>query len=73
MCPYTDNDIQLTICLRDAVIKLEKKVNSGVKRNEKECIELGYKFTGGTLTHKTNFDLMYEHKKHMDLHERKRL
>ena len=73
VCPYTDNEVQSTICLRDAVMKLEKKVNKGVKWIDREYIRLGYEYTGGTLRHKTKFDLMCEHKKHMDLHEEKRL
>ena len=68
VCPYTDNDVQSTICLRDAVNKFEKKLNSGVRRNDEDYIELDFEYTL-SLKDKTKFDLMFEHKKHMDLHD----
>ena len=63
MCPYTE-DVQSTIWLEDAVIKLQKKVNDGIEWNKPEYIELHSNYTG-TLKHKRKFDLMCELKRHM--------
>ena len=72
VCPHTKDDVKSTICLRDAVTKLENKVNNNIKRNDEKYIELHYKYTG-TLKHQTKFDLLCEHKKHMDLHENRKV
>ena len=69
MCPYPNSDEQSTICLRGAVKKLEKKVNKGIRWKDKEHIDLGLEYGRGNFSHKAKFDLMCEHKKHMDLHE----
>ena len=70
MCVPTQ--VKMYICLKDAVKKLQKKVNYGMKLNEPEYIELHSNYTGA-LRHEKKFDFMCELKKHMDLNEGNRL
>ena len=72
VCPYIDNDVLSTICLKDAVQKLAKKVNDGIKWDTPEYTELHYIYSR-VLRHKTEFNLMCELKKHMELHEYRRV
>ena len=58
-CPYTGLDVQSTVCLYDAVKKLEKQVNDGIEWNEPDFIKLDNSYQGLSF-HKTKFDLMCE-------------
>jgi hypothetical protein len=60
VCPYTGEDVQSTMCLKDAVKKLQKKVNYGIKWNEPEYIELHSNYTAGAFRHEQKFDFMCE-------------
>ena len=57
VCPYTDLGVQSTICLRDAVRKLSKKINAGLTGKNPEYMFLDSKFSA-TVTHRTTFDHM---------------
>ena len=75
-CPYNNEEEQSTICLKEAIQKLCKKVNygkpqfsseikDGIREWNPEYIWLWeYKYS----RHKTEFNLMCELKRHMDLH-----
>ena len=69
-CPFTDNSVQSTICLLDAVKKLSSNVNSRTKYNKPDYIQLKYNISNST--HSEYFEKMCELQKHMDLHLRKR-
>lgn len=72
VCPYTDLGVQSTICLRDAVRKLSKKINAGLTGKSPEYMFLSSKFSD-TVTHRTTFDHMCDLKKHLHLHEDRRV
>ena len=72
VCPYTDLSVQSTICLRDAVRKLSKKINAGLTGKNTEYMFLDSRFRD-TVTHRTEFDHMCELKKHLHLHEDQRV
>ena len=58
----TGLDVQSTVCLYDAVKKLEKQFNDGIEWNEPDFIKLDNSYQGLSF-HKTQFDLMCELKK----------
>ena len=70
-CPFTDNSVQSTICLLDAVKKLASNVNSRTKYNKPDYIQLTYNIA--QCTHKEDFEKMCELQKHLDLHLSKRV
>ena len=72
VCPYTAQDVQSTICPDDAVKKLAKKINANLNCQSPQYICLDFKF-GRTLRHRTEFDHMCELKKHLHLHEDRRV
>ena len=68
-CPFVGDDVQSTICLEDAIQKLVKRVNAGMKRWDnpeytEPCLELDPRRS----RHQTEFNLMCKLKKHIDLH-----
>ena len=66
ICPYTDMEVQSTICLKDAVQKLERRLNKGKSSvNNPEYIRL---WEPHYARHDTEFDLMCDMKKHIELH-----
>ena len=53
-CPFTDNSVQSTICLLDAVKKLASNVNSRTKYNKPDYIQLTYNIA--QCTHSEDFE-----------------
>ena len=71
VCPYNDQDVKSTICPLEAVTKLANRVNTGLSPKSPEYIRLNYKYR--KFRHKTTFDHMCELKKHLHLHEDRRV
>ena len=71
VCPYNDRDVKSTICPLNAVIKLAKRVNAGLNPGSPEYIQLNDEYR--ELSHKTTFDHMCQLKKHLHLHEDRRV
>ena len=71
VCPYNDRDVKSTICPLNAVIKLAKRVNAGLNPGSTEYIRLNDEYR--ELSHKTTFDHMCQLKKHLHLHEDRRV
>ena len=63
VCPYTGQDVPSTIWLKDAVEKLEDKVN-GVNWNEADFLKLDTTYTGNLL-HRSQFNQFCEQKEQM--------
>ena len=72
-CPFVGEDVQSTICLIDAIQKLGKKVNAGIRWDNPEYTEPCLELDSRISRHKTEFDLMCKLKKHIDLHTSERV
>lgn len=70
LCPCNQQDIQSTVCPHDAVTKLAKRINNGFSSDRK--VRLCFDYTQCSR-HRTKFDLMCDLKKHIELHEERRV
>ena len=76
LSPYNNEEEQSTICLKEAIQKLCKKVNYGKPQFSSEIKdgirewnpEYIWLWENKYSRHKTEFNLMCELKRHMDLH-----